>query len=172
MRTLLLASLLIVMPAGAFAQDPTQPVRAVMAITAANWAGEGGEGGDLFSEQMLNSTYSRDFVAKYREAAKFPPFEESETPFDYDVITNSQDGCALEDISVSAGESRNGVTDVIATFKNMTCFGSEPEYQIPAEVHFDVIEEDGRPVIDDIHARLDGEEPGSLKAEMTVMAGQ
>ncbi|MGV8936779.1 MAG: hypothetical protein ACOH2J_06620 [Allorhizobium sp.] len=154
------------------AGDPLAPVRAVMDMTVSNWA-EGSDGSkDIFAADILPKIYSRDFADKYRAAAKFPAFDDGGSPFDYDVIVNGQDGCALQDISMVPDAPKAGVTDVMVKFRNTTCFGSEPEYQGFRELHFSVIDEGGKAVIDDIHSQLDEVKFGSLKADMVEIAKQ
>ncbi|MGF0538410.1 hypothetical protein ACQQ2Q_10470 [Agrobacterium sp. ES01] len=170
LRFLLPLSLLF--PIAAFAGDMTPPVKTVMDITADNWSEDGGEGRDIFADDLLNSIYSKAFVAEYRAAAKYPVFDDSTTPFDYDVILNAQDGCALEDLSISQGQTSDGVTDVVARFNNTKCFGDAPENLRVEEVHFDVIDEDGHAVIDDIHPPSDGNLQGSVRADMQLIAAQ
>ena len=109
-------------------------------------------------------------MAAYRAAEKFPLFEESTDPFGYDVVTNSQDGCALKDVTITPGAGTAGATDVKVTFKLMTCYTDDPARDDVSEVHFKVVTEDGKPVpagVTTIVNRgiVDGK-PMSLMAEM------
>ena len=61
------------------------------------------------------------------------------------------------------------MTTVKTTFDNTHCFGERAPDWKPAEVDFTVIEENGKPVIDDILRPQDGD-PGSLKAELAEIA--
>lgn len=172
MRTLLAASvfsLIAVFPA--FATDVTAPVKTVMDITAANWAEGDSEYRDVFDDTLLDRLYSRDFAEKYRAAARFPAFEDGTSPFDYDVIISGQDGCPLQDVSVEQKGQQGAATEVDASFKNMTCFGTEAEYQQAATVKFLVVEEGGKPVIDDILTQGgEGATYKSLRATMSEIA--
>ena len=85
-------------------------------------------------------------MAAYRAAEKFPLFEESTDPFGYDVVTNSQDGCALKDVTITPGAGTAGATDVKVTFKLMTCYTDDPARDDVSEVHFKVVTEDGKPM--------------------------
>lgn len=175
LKALMISTVFALASAGAgvaFAADVTAPVKAVMDITTANWAENANEPKDIFSADLLGRLFSRDFGDKYRAAAKFPAYDGGDSPFDYDVITNGQDGCALEDTTITPGAPVNGVTPVVVKFKNMSCFGSEAEYQALTEVRFDVVDEGGQPVIDDIHTSLGENEFGSLKADMETIAAQ
>lgn len=105
-------------------------------------------------------------------ASKKPAYEaesgETGDPFGYDVVTNSQDGCPLVDVSVTPGEVKDGVTDVTAKFKLWACMDEAEMKATVDEVHFDVIEENGQPVISDIH-RVGDEGRDSLRAEMAAI---
>ena len=167
---LVLAGLLAAGPA--FAADPTAPVVEVMKLTQSNWADDGSDFQPLFSDERLAQLYSRDFQALFAEASKSAFASEAGTPFDYDVIVNAQDGCPLKDIAIAAEPDAGPPSVVVARYKFLTCFGSEPEYQAISETRFDVVEENGRAVIDDIHT-ADGDGGfGSLKDEMKAIAAE
>lgn len=154
----------------ALAADPTAPVKEIMTATEANWADDGSEFQDLFSEDRLNRLYSAEFLALFRKASDNEFARESGTPFDYDVIVNAQDGCPLEDVSIKPQSSSGGRTVVVARFKSTTCFGDDPDFQKPTETRFDVVEEGGRAVIDDIHTPDGDGGYSSLKKEMQTIA--
>lgn len=168
------AALALLLPVGAVAADFKAPVAEVMAAAASNWqdVAEGSEAPpyvDYFSEDFLTRLYSKDFVAKYREAAKYPAYDDGGSPFDYDPIIGGQDGCALKDVTTSEGAPQNGAEDVTVTFDNSACFGERaPDWQ-PETLVFKMIEEEGRPVIDDIE-RPSFEEGASLKKELQEIA--
>ncbi|MGX1307741.1 hypothetical protein AB7M35_002461 [Amorphus suaedae] len=167
---LALAGLLIAGPA--FAADATAPVVEVMKLTQSNWADDGSDFQPLFSDERLAQLYSRDFRALFAEASKSAFASEAGTPFDYDVIVNAQDGCPLKDIAIAAEPGAGPPSVVVARYRFLTCFGSEPEYQAVSETRFDVVEENGRVVIDDIHT-ADGDGAfGSLKDEMKAIAAE
>lgn len=166
-----LAAALVLLPSLAFAADATGPVREIMDVVTKNWQDVSDDNDnppeyvDYFNDEFLPRLYSKDFIAKYREAAKYPAYEDNGSPFDYDVIAMGQDGCSIKDLKIEPQAPVNGATTVRTTFDNTHCFGErEPDWK-PAEVDFSVIEEDGRPVIDDIFRPQDND-PGSLKAEM------
>ncbi len=169
MRTILLLTAAILFSHSALAAGPADPVRKVMDITVKNWSGEADNWKYIFDEDMLTSLFSRDFVAQYREASRKPASEAENgatgDPFGYDVVTNSQDGCPLQDVSVTAGAVKDGVTDVTAQFKLWACMDEAEMKATVDEVHFDVVEEDGRSVISDIH-RVGDEGTDSLREEM------
>lgn len=177
MRTVVLASFLCFsscLASGvALAGDPAVPVREVMDATTTNWQEGDHEFQDLFDEPRLGRLYSKDFVEKYRAAAKFPAYDEGTSPFDYDVIVNGQDGCPLQDTAIAVKGPKDGATEVDATFKNMSCAGTEPEYQKVSTVKFLVVEEGGKPVIDDILTEnFDDGNFSSLKGIMVEIAKQ
>ena len=92
-------------------------------------------------------------------------------PFGYDVVTASQDGCPLEDVNISADPEQGRITSVKVTFKLWRCL-DQPELQESVnEVHFDVIAENGRYVIGDIH-RVGPSDEDSVLVEMKQLAEQ
>lgn len=151
------------------AADPAAPVNEIMQEAVKGWAEEAQPGEDYFSEARLQRIYSQDFAKAYREAAKFPAYDEGDSPLDYDVIVSGQDSCAINDLSVIAGPETGGKSDVAVTFDNTHCLGERAADWKPSELHFVVIEEDGHPVIDDIVRASD---TGSLKAELQGIASQ
>jgi hypothetical protein len=176
MRNILLLTAAVLFSHSALAAGPTDPVQKVMDITVKNWSGDAENWKYIFDEDMLTSLFSKDFVAQYHEASKKPAYEaesgEKGDPFGYDVVTNSQDGCPLQEVSVTAGAVKDGMTDVTAKFKLWACMDEAEMKATVDEVHFDVVEEDGRPVISDIH-RVGDEGRDSLREEMaTIIKGE
>lgn len=156
--------------ASAQAADPAAPVTEIMQAAVKAWAEEAPQDGEgYFSQARLDRIYSRDFVKNYQAAAKFPAYDEGDSPFDYDVIVSGQDGCSIKNLAIVPGPETAGKSDVRVTFDNTHCLGERAADWKPAELHFNVIEEDGRPVIDDIVRAGDG---GSLKAELQAIAAQ
>lgn len=164
-----LAALVLGTATAALAADMAAPVRALMTAAEANWADPPQDYQDYFSDERLASLYSADLAARYRKAADTPFAKEMGTPLDWDVVVNGQDGCPLKEISVAASGQERGATRVVARFRGLTCFGPDAEYQGFQEAHFLVVEEGGRPVIDDIVTPMDGE-PQSLKAQLDAIA--
>ena len=158
--------------APSFAAGADEPVKAIMDLATALWSDNPPEGKDYFDDEHIG-LFSKDFLAVYREAEKYPIYEEGGSPFGYDVITNSQEGCPLKDVAIAPGAETAGVTDVKVTFKSMTCYDEDPGKDALSEVHFKVVNEGGKPLIADIDRIVDGG-PNSLVAEMkdTVKAGQ
>jgi hypothetical protein len=158
--------------APSFAAGPDEPVKAIMDLARALWSDKPPENQDYFDKDHIG-LFSKDFVAAYRETEKYPIYEDGGTPFGYDVITNSQEGCPLADVVIAPGVDAAGPTDIKVTFKLMTCYEGDPGKDALSEVHFKVVTEDGRPVISDIDRIIDGK-PVSLMAEMKdiVKAGQ
>jgi hypothetical protein len=167
MKKTLATLLLVVLAASAHAADPAAPVNEVMQEAVKGWAEDAQPGEDYFSEARLSRIYSADFATAYRAAAKFPAYDDGDSPFDYDVIVSGQDSCTIKDLVVVPGPETDGKSDVKVTFDNTHCFGDrEPNWK-PTELHFMVIEENGRPVIDDI---MRGDDLGSVKAELQAIA--
>lgn len=160
----------VVFSAGARAAEPAAPVTEIMQEAVKGWAEEAPQQGeDYFSPSRLGRIYSRAFAQTYQAAAKFPAYDEGDSPFGYDVIVSGQDSCSLKDLSILSGPDMAGKSDVKVTFDNTHCFGDRAADWKPAELHFIVIEEDGRSVIDDI---VRAGETGSLKAELEAIAAQ
>mgnify|MGYP001591983146 CR=1 FL=1 len=170
-----LVALALLLPAATHAADYKAPVAEIMAAATTNWQDMGTETDtpppytDYFSEDFLKRLYSKDFAAKYKEAAKFPAYDDGGSPFDYDPIIGGQDGCALKDVTTAEGQPAKGAEDVTVTFDNSHCFGERAADWQPEKLVFKLIEEDGRAVIDDIE-RPSFEEGASLKKEMQEIA--
>ena len=170
-----LFALVLLLPVSATAADFKAPVSEVMAAAIANWQDMATDAGtpppytDYFSDDFLARLYSRDFVAKYREAAKYPAYDDGGSPFGYDPIIGGQDGCALKDVTTTEGPPAEGAEDVSVTFDNSHCFGERTADWQPEKLVFKLIEEDGRAVIDDIE-RPSFEDAASLKKEMQEIA--
>jgi hypothetical protein len=170
MRTFFTATLVFLASSCAFAADATSPVRQVMDITVKNWSGEQEEWKYIFDEDMLNSLFSKRFVETYHQAAKKPAYDtennEPGDPFGYDVVTSSQDGCPIQELAIAPAQPKDGgVNDVKVSFKLWSCMDENDMKNMVNEVHFDVIEVNGKPVIDDIH-RVGDDGTDSLVVEM------
>lgn len=168
-------ALALLLPLSAEAADFKAPVAEIMSAATSNWQDLATESdtpppyADYFSKDFLKRLYSRDFVAKYREAAKYPAYDDGGSPFDYDPIIGGQDGCALKDVTTVEAQPANGAEDVTVTFDNSHCFGERAADWQPEKLVFKLIEEDGHAVIDDIE-RSSFEEGASLKKEMVELA--
>ena len=176
MRNILLLTAAVLFSHSALAAGPTDPVQKVMDITVKNWSGDAENWKYIFDEDMLTSLFSKEFIKQYREASNKPASEvesgDKGDPFGYDVVTNSQDGCPLQDVAITAAPPKDGVSDVTVKFKLWACMDEAEMKATVDEVHFDVVEEDGRPVISDIH-RVGDEGRDSLREEMaTIIKGE
>ena len=157
------------------AADATDPVRAVMDITVRNWESADSEWSYIFAPEPLGRLFSPRFQSAYLQASKRPAYETDDggpgDPFRYDVVTASQDGCPLEDPAMEAGAEEAGMTPVKVTFKLWRCLDQPELRESVNEVHFDVVRENGRFVIDDIH-RVGPEDRDSVLAEMEQLAAE
>ena len=173
MRTLPLALAFALVSTFSSAAEITDPVKEVMKITTDNWNTVDSDWKYIFDAEPLARLFSKRFQAGYTAASKHPAYDTDNNqpgdPFGYDVITSSQDGCPLADNTMTVGAVMKGVTDVKVTFKQWACIDDPEIKDSVSEVHFDVIQEDGKPVIDDIHRVTDGERD-SLIDEMQVLA--
>ena len=160
----LAAALLLAIASPALAAGPEDPVRSVIDLATALWSDDPKvEGQDYFDKTRLETLYSKRFADAYREAAKHPLYDEASGPFGYDVITNGQDGCPLKDVAIANAGEKAGITDIKVTFKLLTCYDDDPNKDAVSEVHFDVVTENGRPVIADVHRVTDGKTDSLLK---------
>jgi hypothetical protein len=143
-----------------------------MDATTKNWSGADNDWVDIFEESRLVRIYSKDFVEKYRAAVQNPAADEDGiSPFDYDVIVNGQDACPLEDMTYAPKPGANGATEVVVTFKKQTCMEGVDDKQALTTVHFQVVEEGGKAVIDDVITEGDpGQPANSLKNSMVLIA--
>ncbi|MBL0371387.1 hypothetical protein JJB09_05045 [Rhizobium sp. KVB221] len=166
MRKIAAAALLLAIPAIAAAASPEDPVRRMMDVATAR-LDEQSSGGDYFDTPRLGRDYSGRFVEAYTAASKYPAYDDgSSNPFGYDVIANGQDGCPLEDVTYREGQSDGAKKTVVVRFKLWQCIPKDEQgYDSISEVRFDVVTENGQPVIDDIHRMRDGKWD-SLVAEM------
>jgi hypothetical protein len=176
MRNLALALLFSLTAGAAAAADPAEPVNEVMKITQENWDSGESEWKYIFDAEPLARLFSKNFQAAYGEASKHPAYEtennEPGDPFGYDVVTASQDGCPLQDVKIEPAVPASGKTDVAVTFKQWTCVDDEELKNSVSEVHFDVIEEDGKPVVDDIHRVADGERDSLVEEMQSIAKGE
>lgn len=171
LKALLLAAA-VALPLSAHAADATQPVRDIMAVATALWSGEEGTDADYFDAGHIGD-FSAELRALYAEASKHPAYDTDEatgSPFDYDPIISGQDGCALENLDIGVAGKAGSATDVVARFKRFTCFegNSDAERNAVSEVHFRVIVEKGRPVIDDV-SMGEGDDHYSLAETMKAI---
>jgi hypothetical protein len=170
-----LVALALLLPVSVQAADFKAPALEIMSAATANWQEMGTDTDtpppytDYFSEDFLKRLYSKDFVARYKEAAKYPAYDDGGSPFDYDPIIGGQDGCTLKDVTTAEGQPANGAEDVTVTFDNSHCFGERVAGWQPEKLVFKLIEEDGRAVIDDIE-RPSFEDAASLKKELQEIA--
>lgn len=173
MRIMPLALIFSVYASLASAADVTEPVKQVMDMTKTNWESVDADWKYMFDPEPLSKLFSKRFQAAYKEAAKHPAYDtennEPGDPFGYDVVTNSQDGCPLENITIVPGQAKDGMTDVVVSFKMWTCIDDAQIKDAVSEVHFDVVIENGKPVIDDMHHVAEGERD-SVYAEMQSLA--
>lgn len=176
MRTLTLALTLSLLSTASFAAEPADPVKEVMKITEDNWNSNDSDWKFIFDPEPLARLFSKRFQAAYAEAAKHPAYETENNqpgdPFGYDVVTASQDGCPLQDITIAPGAAANGRTDFKVTFKQWTCIDDADLKDSLSEVRFDVVEEDGKPVIDDIHRVADGESDSVIEEMQSITKGE
>jgi len=176
MRTLPLALALSLLSTVSLAADPADPVKEVMKITEDNWNSNDSDWKFIFDPEPLARLFSKRFQTAYADAAKHPAYETENNqpgdPFGYDVVTASQDGCPLQDVVIAPGVAANGKTDFKVTFKQWICIDDADLKDSLSEVRFDVVEEDGKPVIDDIHRVADGESDSVIEEMQSIAKGE
>jgi hypothetical protein len=155
MRGALCVVIGLLLPGAALAASAEGPVKAVMDVAVGRWI-ENGSAGDYFEKQYLDRDYSTTFQAAYHAAEKYPAYDEGTQPFDYDVVTSSQDGCPLKDLKIAKGAEKAGVTVVNVSFRLWDCAETAEEKAKISELQFDVVSENGKPVISDIHRLTEG----------------
>ncbi len=173
MKTISLAfAALFGLTATVFAADATAPVKEIMEATTKNWSGADEDWQDIFDDSRLTRIYSKDFVTKYRAAMQNPAADEDGvSPFDYDVIVNGEDACPLQDMTYTPKPGENGATEVVVTFKKQTCMDGIEDKQALTTVRFEVLDEGGKPVVDDVFTEGDpGQPANSLKNTMVQIA--
>jgi hypothetical protein len=162
----------LVLPGIGMAADFEGPVKKIMDITALRWKPGSTTDRFYFDPDLMPALYSKDFVEHYQEASHFPALDDgTNNPFDYDVITGGQDGCPLNTITYKVNPAKFGKVRVNVTYTVAPCEGFEIDPKALSHVDFIMIEEDGKPVIDDI-LRMNAEfktVSDSLKAEMIVL---
>ena len=163
MRALLVMIFGLTLATPALAGGADDPVKAVMDIATGRWL-ESSTGADYFDKPAIDRLYSKAFQADYHAAEKYPAYDEG-SPFDYDVVTAGQDGCPLKDIKIDPAGEKAGMTTVNVSFRLWDCAETAEEKARISTLRFDVVSEDGRSVIDDIHRNADGKWD-SLRAEM------
>ena len=155
MKKNILALAVALIPLAAHAETAADPVQRIMDVAAGRWKNTESAGKDYFDS--IERDFSKDFVAVYRGAQKYPAYDGSDQPFDYDVITSSQDGCPLQDVKVSPAGEKDGVTTVDVSFRLWACVPDDAAAQARVnELKFDVVMEDGKAVISDIHRLSEG----------------
>ena len=64
------------------------------------------------------------------------------------------------------------MSDVKVTFKQWACIDDAEMKDSVSEVHFDVIEEDGKPVIKDIHRVVENESDSLVEEMQSIAKGE
>ena len=161
-------------PVAAQSPDPVAPVKEVMDVTVTNWSDSVEEWKGIFEGDRLNRLYTKELVELYKKAsekaAKIFESEEPVDPFDYDVVTNSQDGCPLQDVKIALAGEKDGVSDVAVSFRLWACEDNADTKNLVSEVHFDVVQEDGKAVIRDIHHVADSERDSVVEELKAIIA--
>ena len=154
MRCFAIAFAAILVASAAHADSAVDPVNRIVKVAEARWATTEGNAPDYFDN--LDRDFSKSFAAVYREATKYPAYDGGDSPFDYDVITSSQDGCPLRDIKITPEGEKDGVNVIAVSFRLMACAPDAESQAMVSQLKFDVVMEDGEPAISDIHRFSEG----------------
>lgn len=168
MKPFTLALIATLLPFAVHAESAVDPVDRIMKIAEARWATVDANAPDYFDN--LDRDFSKDFAAVYGDAAKYPAYDGGTSPFDYDVITYSQDGCPLKDIKLSPEGEKDGLAVIVVSFRLMACAPDAESQAMVSQVKFDVVTEGGKPVIADVH-RLSEGKWDTLVGEMKGIIG-
>lgn len=153
----------------ALADDIPSPIHEVMDVTTTFWSVKEPKLGSIFSEDRLKRLYSADFVKLYRAAMKHPIYQNGDTPFDFDVIVQAQDSCTPDKIDMHLFEAHGPMRQYEVSFAHFGCFdGGDPNER--TAIYIDIIQQDGRDVIDDIATYEDNGKKDSIKVLMANIA--
>ncbi|MCZ4273850.1 lysozyme inhibitor LprI family protein [Maritalea porphyrae] len=144
--------------------DVTSPAREILDLANAHLSGQSSE--SYFSNDRIDRLYSAGFVEKYKKAAASMAAKGYSVVFDYDVIIQAQDGCPLENLSLKTFPKSGQTTIVMATFQSKACWDNSEQNQAYSEVRFEILEQNGRAVINDIYVVVEGGAYMSVQEEM------
>lgn len=167
MRLILAIGLLLATSTAALAA-PDDTVRTVLAAASHNWESEIAEVDDYFSEERLDTLYSKAFAKSFRDAWKLAT-DNDDGIFEMDFIVNAQAACKFEDIKLEDKAAAGGVTLVDSRFNAFRCLTNGEDTTRVSHLVFRIISQDGHDVIDDIE-RIDGTEQKSIRQEMDKYA--
>jgi hypothetical protein len=165
MKTIALTAIMALLPLTAFAASEADPVQRIIDLAKGRWETTDNNNTPGYFDK-LDRDFSKSFAKVYREASKYPAYDGGDSPFDYDVITSSQDGCPLRDISVRSEGEKDGKAVVDASFRLMDCAEDAASKARVSELKFDVVTEKGKPVINDVHRKTEDGKWNSLVSEM------
>ena len=161
---------LAALAAPVLAADPADPVRELLKAADHNNQPDVSAYEDYFSDDRLGRLYSKGFVAIYRAAWKAQDSDNnSGYLLDADPITAAQDGCPFKNLAIAPPQSENGKSVVEARFQSLYCLGDDYKNTVTT-VRFQLVEQDGAFVIDDIQQIEDGKLGYSLKSNLEALA--
>jgi hypothetical protein len=170
-HAVLIACALLGPATSARAEDIPLPVHEVMDVTTDFWSAKMPKQ-SIFSEDRLQRLYSADFVRHYRAAMKHPIYQNGDTQFDFDVIVQAQDRCMPEDIDMHLSRTAGAKREYEISFARLGCFdGGDPKER--TTIYVDIINKDGRDVIDDIATyEADGRKDSTKVLMANIAQGQ
>lgn len=157
-RYLLLATLPLMAPPAALANEPVDTVRVLMDMASYNSA-DPGDGqhvqDDYFSANMLLRFFSEDFTKAFATALLKTNERREELMIDWDPIIGGQDSCPLKDIAYGPVKDDAGKMEITVGFKARACFDEDVSKDEIGKVTFTLVKEElvpGSPIylIDDI----------------------
>lgn len=145
----LLVALLLGAALPAYAADVTGPARELMNAATVNWSDAGGDE-DYTSEERMGRLYAPGLAAVIEEAVGHASRLNKDTVLGYDMITGSEDGCAIKDLKITQQKPEPDFIPVIAEFKPFTCLKGDSRRKMVMKVLFMMGEYDGVYKIDEI----------------------
>lgn len=138
--------------------DVTAPVREVLAVINKILPSRNkSQARDYFSEDHLTRLFSEEFGNLYRWS-----IDMYYLVLKHDEITGTKNVCPTPKLDIEQVERPDAEWDVVTRFQHESCLENQNKPGAISKIVFQVIEENGRPVIDDILAYQD-DKPNSLK---------
>jgi len=151
------------------ADEAPASIREVMRIEADVWSPRQPKQ-SIFDDTRIERLFSRDFVRLYRAAMRHPIYPGGTTPFDFDIIVQGQDSCSLDDMKIAQYEMDAPGNFHEVSFANFACFDDDGDKARRPTIHFSMVDEGGRTLIDDVLTYENGEKQHSTKVLMANIA--
>jgi len=141
----LLATLPLLLPAAARADEPVDTVRVLMDMAIHN-STDPGEGKlvqeEYFSANMLLRFFSEDFTRAFATALLKTNERREELMIDWDPIIGGQDSCPLKDVTYGQAKEKGKKIEGTVSYKARTCFGDDSGNNDVGKVTFTLVKEE------------------------------